>query len=140
MTTTTSAMIERLKTMGIRNGRKLAEHVEAPAIIFFFMRDRTTGKDDPRAELRYWAYDDDGDYEETEVFRLPPELAKPGMTVSRIRKNLVDQAKAYAVEELEIPLEVWHGAPFANCWLPRESLNRIREEMGIPLIEEPALH
>lgn len=140
-TTSTSAMIERLKTMGITNGRKLADHVNAPAVIYFFMRDRENNENDPRAELRYWAYDDDGDYQSTEVFR-PAEGSSENawMPVRKLRQDVVDQAKAYAAEELEIPVDSWRGAPFANCWIPRESLNIIREEIGVPLIEESALH
>lgn len=138
-TTSTSAMVERLKTMGIRSGRKLADHVQAPAVIYFFMRDRDSDRDDPRAELHYWAYDDDGDYKEVEVFRSIVRQANSRLPMSKLRQQVVDQAKAYAAEELDIPVSAWHGAPFANCWLPRESLNKIREEIGIPLLEEVVL-
>jgi hypothetical protein len=139
--TSTNAMSERLKTMGITNGRKLADHVNAPAVIYFFMRGRDNGENDPRAELRYWAYDDNGEYQGTEIFRPAPGMPESAwVTVKKLRQNVVDQAKAYAAEELEIPVDTWHGAPFANCWIPRDSLNIIREEIGFPLIEEPVLH
>jgi hypothetical protein len=105
-----------LASRGIRNGRQLAEHTGAKATLFFLVH--SDGRSDPRAELRY---QDEGQ-EQVKTFR--PTSAR--MTMTAMRRSCVQEAQEFAEQRLGIA--EWRRAPFSNCWLPAEAIERMREE------------
>lgn len=103
-----------LEDHGITSGSMLADHMEAPAVIFFF-----GGRGKPYAELRVW--DGQGDMV-TRKFQSP----YPNMSMAEARRKTVAAAREEAKEMLG--LEGWTKSPFDNCWLPQEVLLKAREE------------
>jgi len=106
---------EALVEAGITSGAQLAEHLKAPAVIFFF-----AGKDKrPHAELRWWDAQ-----RSMKVSNHWPN--SPLMTVGTARRRTVEAAR----QEAQVYLSIfeWSRSPFSNCWLPTENLQRARKE------------
>lgn len=115
----TSTLTNRLRAMGIHNGRQLAEHVDAPAVMYFLVRG-PGGNDDPRTELHYR----DGDVWKIESFH--PDALSLGR-LSTIRANCNAQAVAWAAERLGLP--EWRRAAFPHCLLPSACIAQMQAEM-----------
>lgn len=120
--TTTVTIADMLKERGITSGRKLARHVEAPAVIYFLLKASDGRGDDPRAELHFQGI--------TRVYR--PSGERSGMTVRDMRLETTEDAMDDA--ETLMGLDDWRKTPFSNCWLPVESMNRMRGELGLDQI------
>lgn len=125
---TLNTRAQRLRDeLGITSGRELADHIDAPAVIYFLVRGDGTDQDDPRAEVHF--KDVDGNAV-TRVFR-PSPLAQGRVSV--MRKDCIQQATNYAREELD--LSDWRRTVFQHCWLPAESIEKIQDELDSPVPE-----
>jgi hypothetical protein len=106
---------EALIAAGITNGTLLAEHMQAPAAIFFLV-----GRSGlPVAELRSW---DDQRRKTVSLHR--PDSHR--MSTGDARRMTVEAAKAEALKRLSVM--GWSRAPFSNCWLPTDVLKAARRE------------
>lgn len=123
MTASTPTVRQQLEALGIQNGRQLADHVQAPAAIFFLLTKDGHGKEDLHAELHYTEHGT----AHVETFR-PGPLAVQSGRISRKRTDCVQQAKDWAAHELKI--SSWRRTVFPSCWLPTESIERIQRELG----------
>lgn len=117
----TNRIEQRLALLGIHNGRQLAKHLNAPGAIYFLLQSEDSTHNDPRTELHYTEHG----AEHVEVFRPTREA---GRTISRQRANCVEQAKAWAAEN--IGLRDWRRTAFTHCWLPEASIEQIRAEVA----------
>lgn len=121
-TRSTNPLTGLLKRLGITSGRKLAEHTDARAVIYFLAKD-SNGGNDPRAELRF------RDQTGTEhVLAFRPDF-RFGKGDGAIRRETLETAKVCAADLLG--LDDWRKTPFSNCWLPVEAINRMRAELGV---------
>lgn len=120
-----NSLARLLRARGITNGRKLADHVDAPAVIYFLAKD-SDNNNRPRAELHYTR-----NGSRVVSTHLPRQDVLT--TLSERRQETVEAAQSVARDLLGVP--EWRKAPFGNCWLPRESINRMREELGSDPIE-----
>lgn len=118
----TNALVQRLRQLGISNGRALADHVQAPAVIYFLMTERGSRTDSPRAELHYT--DAEG-VSHVEVFH-PSQLN--GGPLPALRKNCIAQAVERASTHLGLP--DWRRTAFQHCMLPSACIDRIQAELA----------
>lgn len=109
---------EALKTHGITNGRRLAEHLKCPVIFFVVSRNNHY----LRAELHYERYG------EAKSLVRTPDSGLSGL--SQKRNNAVERARVAAEGLTEYTREDWSRAPFSNCWVPTEKLSQLHEEFG----------
>jgi hypothetical protein len=116
----TTVFAERLTDLGITNGGRLARYTGAPAVIYFLAKD-DAGGNDPRAEIH------DLRHKETQVRVIRPKDTDQPIGV--LREETV--AKAIAQAKRRFKRNDWRKAPFGNCWVPVEALNRVRMELGI---------
>jgi hypothetical protein len=117
--TTSVTIADMLRERGITSGRKLAQHVEAPAVIYFLLKGEKGRGEDPRAELHFQGI----------VRTYRPEGDTSGMTV---RSMVLQTTRAAEDDAYQLMgLNDWRKTPFSNCWLPGESINRMREELGL---------
>lgn len=121
-TSSVNPIAETLKKMGITSGRKLADHTRAQAVIYFLAKDEQ-GENSPRAVLYLNG--------KKTVYR--PQ-GRDGGTLSAIRHQTVGRAQKDAAEQLG--LDDWRRTPFSNCWLPVDSINRMRAELGLEPMED----
>jgi hypothetical protein len=125
-TVSTNVLADKLRSMGITSGRKLAEHTDAEAVIYFLAKDEH-GNNNPRAELH-----DLLDKAPVTVY-WPDEDVR---TLSAARQQTLKEAVADATRRWK--LGDWRKTPFSNCWLPVEAINLMRVELGVdPLSVEP---
>jgi hypothetical protein len=118
----TNVLADQLKKKGITSGRRLAEHTDAEAVIYFLAKDEE-GNNNPRAELH-----DLLDKSPLRVYR-PDEDVR---TLSVARQQTLAKAVADATELWG--LSDWRKTPFSNCWLPVEAINIMRHELGVDLL------
>jgi hypothetical protein len=112
---------EALSKKGITNGAKLARYLRSPGVIFF-LRGRD-GWENAYAELRLL---DAGD-----------SLTFPARADdSKVREACVDRAVDEARQILGI--FEWSKAPFSNCWLPSEDIERLHEEFEVGELPQSA--
>jgi hypothetical protein len=113
---TSERLREALAKKGIKSGLELADYLGSKGAIVF-----VRGRGDwmnARAELVY--RDLDGK-RRREVFR-PEEVVE-------VRQQCVDDAMDDGWTRLGI--DSWSRAPFSNCWLPSEDVQRIHEEFDL---------
>lgn len=127
-TASTSTIGEMLEARGITSGRKLAKHTEAQAVIYFLLRDAEGHGNDPRAELHFRVTMPDQD-PKWMVRQYRPDTRHGSMSVRDMRMETTERAQDDAGDLLG--LNEWTKAPFSNCWLPVESMNRMRQELGL---------
>lgn len=120
--TASNPLQDRLRALGIHNGRQLADHVDAPASIFFLLS-QVDGKEDLHAELHYREHG----IHQVQTFRPGPLAVRSGR-ISKKRNDCVQQAKDWAAYELKI--SDWRRTAFQSCWLPAESIAKIQAELA----------
>lgn len=108
---------EALKAKGITNGRRLAEYLQSPVVIFFITSQKNNFV---RAEL---VYTQSG--EKKSLVRTP-ETGMNGL--SQKRANAVERARVAAEGLCDYGREDWSRAPFSNCWLPTEMIAKLHKE------------
>jgi hypothetical protein len=101
---------EALSKKGITSGAKLARFLKSSGVIFFLRGEG--GWENARAELRL------PDRETLTFYALPED--------ERVREACVDRAVDVAREVTGI--FEWSKAPFSNCWLPSDDIERLHEE------------
>lgn len=101
-----------LRTRGIDNGLKLAEHLGSRAVIIFLRGKK--GWSEARAELRY-----------TEDGVRRRAIYRPTVK-DFVREECVEGAMTDA--GLNLGIDSWARAPFSNCWLPSEDVERLHQE------------
>lgn len=125
--TSTSTITEMLEEKGIINGRKLAKHLDAPAVIYFLLRDGNG----PRAELHFRVSLPEQESKWL-VRQYRPDTACGPMSIRDMRLSTTERAMEDAKDVLG--LDDWRKSPFSNCWLPVESMNLMRQELGLDRI------
>lgn len=135
MTTNTNILAMKLRVFGVTRGKELAEYTKSPAVIYYLVTDGYWGDDQPRVELRHlgpngkeivWTYRQED--ESSADPRRGPNL------LTGSRQEMVGDAITDA--RLFLGIGDWRKSPFGNCWLPVEALNRMRENLGVELLEE----
>jgi hypothetical protein len=108
---------EALKAKGITNGRRLAEHLGSPVVIFFVTSQKNNFV---RAELLY------DQYGESKSLVRSPGAGTSGL--SQKRASAVERARVAAEGLCKYSRDDWSRAPFSNCWLPTEMISKLHEE------------
>jgi hypothetical protein len=109
---------EALKAKGITNGRRLAEYLGSPVVIFFVTSQKNNFV---RAELLY-----EDPYGEPKSLVRSPGAGTNGL--SQKRASAVERARVAAEGLCTYGRDDWSRAPFSNCWLPTEMISKLHEE------------